>query len=783
MGSSIMRSIKYVGMRPGTAGWLSSSSLSLSLLLAEPTLAAVLVGQSQTIVDGHAVETWSLSQDAELNVDGAQTLDIVASQSTVNANGATTDRIIGRQGSTVNLSNTTVAGSTGLAGLELSNSVGTINGSTVTGDRLGLSAVHVAGTTTGSTVTATDSSFTGGTGGARVTAFSSLALSNSTVEGTGATSFGLSLLSGSASATNGSRIIGGQNGVTMGLEGGVSVASQLQLDGSSVEGKNGSAIVVDYAGGTAPVSQINVLNGSTLTGSNGTILEVLGAGDAAMNVGRSDLTGNVLVSDNSAAALTFTQGSLNGDITAEVGSTATVALQQGSHLTGVMTNVATAGIDAQSSWTMTGDSQVGDLVLNGGTVRMGADSAFYRLNVENLSGNGLFAIGTDFTTNQTDFLNVTGTATGNHQLLVAASGNELVGSSGQPVQVVQTAGGDAVFSLANTGGEVEFGAFTYGLQKGDTGDWFLDPTARGVSPSTRAVMALFNTAVTVWYGEQASLRSRMGELRFNPEKSGAWIRAYGNKYNVSDSYGAGYRQTQQGFSLGADAPLPLGDGQWLLGVMAGHSTSDLDLHYGTSGTIKSYYLGTYLTWMDEASGYYVDSVLKLNRFRNEAKVGMSDGKRSKGDYDNNGLGGSVEVGRHIKLDDGYFIEPFTQWSAVAIQGKDYHLDNGLQAEGDRTYSLLGKAGVTVGRNMQLDNGAMVQPYVRAALAHEFSKNNEVKVNNNVFNNDLSGSRAELGAGIAINLSQRWQAHAEVEYMNGKGIEMPIAGTVGVQFKW
>jgi outer membrane autotransporter protein len=121
--------------------------------------------------------------------------------------------------------------------------------------------------------------------------------------------------------------------------------------------------------------------------------------------------------------------------------------------------------------------------------------------------------------------------------------------------------------------------------------------------------------------------------------------------------------------LGADAPLPLGDGQWLLGVMAGHSTSDLDLHYGTSGTIKSYYLGTYLTWMDETSGYYVDSTLKLNRFRNEAKVGMSDGQRSKGDYDNNGLGGSVEVGRHIKLDDGYFIEPFTQCPLWRSRGR------------------------------------------------------------------------------------------------------------------
>ncbi|TWC17618.1 MULTISPECIES: autotransporter outer membrane beta-barrel domain-containing protein [unclassified Pseudomonas] len=761
--------------------WLRGSSLSLSLLLVEPTLAGTLVGQSQTITNGDPVETWSLSQNSTLNVNGAQTLGILASQSTLNTSGATTGRIIGRQGASINLSNTTVTGGNVLAGLELADSDATINGSTVTGNQLGLTALHVVGTTIGSTVTATNSTITGVTGGARATAFSVLDFSNSIVEGTGATSFGISLLSSTASASNGTRIIGGQNGVILGLETGVSEVNKLTLDQSSVEGRNGSAIVVDYAGTSAAVSQIDVLNGSTLTGSNGTILEVRGAGNAAMNVERSNLTGNVQVAGDGVAALAFTQASLTGDVRADAGGTATVALLQGSQMTGVMDNVATASID-QSSWVMTGDSQVGDLVLTGGTVRFGADNAFYRLNVESLSGNGLFEIGTDFATNQTDFLNVTGTATGSHQIMIASSGVDP--ASGQPIQVVHTGGGDATFALANADGAVDLGTYSYGLKQSDTGnDWFLDPTARTVSPSTRAVMALFNTAPTVWYGELSPLRSRMGELRFNSQKSGAWLRAYGNKYNVSDSYGGGYRQAQQGFALGADAPLPLGDGQWLLGVMAGHSTSDLDLHRGTSGTIKSYYIGTYLTWMDEDSGYYVDSVLKLNRFQNDAKVGMSDGKRSKGDYDNSGLGGSVEVGRNIKLNDGYFIEPFTQWSAVAIQGKDYHLDNGLQAEGDRTYSLLGKAGVTVGRDMQLDNGATVQPYVRAALAHEFAKNNEVKVNNNVFNNDLSGSRAELGAGIAVNLSQRWQAHAEVEYMNGKGIEMPIGGTVGVQFKW
>ncbi|MDP9708877.1 UNVERIFIED_ORG: outer membrane autotransporter protein [Pseudomonas fluorescens] len=784
MGTFTMWQITHVASSVRTAIWLTSSSFCFSLLASGSATAGGLVGgPPHTVNNGDNEESWQLSQNATLNINQARTFDISAQQSQVNATGARTQQISAGAGSDVRLAGTTVSGGNARAGLELLNSTATISGnSIISSNRLGLQAARNTSTSTGSSATVSDSIITGVTGGARATAFSNLTFSNSSITGTGAASSGVSLLSGTASASNNTQISGGQNGVTLGLEGAGLPASQLHLDRSSVEGQSGSAIVVDYADLSAPASSIDVSNGSTLKGGNGTVLEVRRAGNVSMNVDRSDLTGNVLVSDSSVAALSFSQGSLTGDVKADTGATASVALAQGSQLTGAMAGVASSTIDSSSRWNMTDNSQVGNLILNGGTVKIGTDSAFHQLDVQNLSGNGVFEMNVNFATNQADTLNVTGTATGNHQLLVNSSGAEP--ASGQPVQLVRTAQGDASFSLANVNGEVDRGAFVYGLKQSDSGhDWFLDPTARNVSPSTRAVTALFNTAITVLDGEAMSLRSRMGEVRFNQDKSGAWGRVYGSKINVSDAFGDGYQQSQQGFTLGADAPLRLGAGQWLLGVMAGRSTSNLDLHRGTSGTITSSYIGSYLTFIDETSGYYVDSVVKLNHFQNEAKVGMTDGSRSKGDYDNNGISGSVEAGRHIKLDRGYFLEPFILGSAAVIKGKDYGLDNGLSVKGDRTRSLRGKVGVTAGRDVKLINGATVQPYVRLALAHEFSKNNEVKVNNNVFNNDLSGSRGELGGGVAYNLSERWQAHVELEYMSGKNIEMPLGGTVGVQYKW
>ncbi|WP_347927005.1 autotransporter outer membrane beta-barrel domain-containing protein [Pseudomonas helvetica] len=759
---------------------LNMSSLALMSMIAPYASAQQLDGVELTIGPPGITQDWQLYKDAVLTVNGMSTFDIRAIQSTLNVNSGTTQQISASRGSVVNLVNTTVNAAGGNNGVELINSVATITDSTINSSRLGMRIARDATTDTGSTATVTGSTITGATGGAWVTSLSTLALSNSTLEGTGATSYGLRLTNGSVTASNGSRIIGGQNGVSFTLDTTVDQPGTLVLDNSSAESRTGSAILVDYAGKDSAPTQIDILNGSTLKGGNGIILDVTGKALVNMNVGNSALNGNVQVAGNSTANLNFKQGSLTGDVIAESGSTANVQLQQGSLLTGRLENVATVGIDRQSEWTMTGNSQVGDLHTEG-TVRFGADHGndYKQLDVTNLSGDGLFLMRTHFTTGETDLLNVTGTATGDHRLLITSSGVDP--ASGEPITVVHTQGGDAQFKLANADGTVDLGTYSYGLTQDTTGkNWFLDPSKLTVSPSTQVVSALFGAPLTVLYGEDASLRTRMGEVRFNPGKSGAWSRAFGSKYNVNGDYGNSFQQTQKGFALGVDTPL--GDSRWMLGVMAGYSQSDLALNHGSSATVDSYFLGSYLTWLGE-QGYYVDSTLKLNRLESKADVAMSDGEESKGDYGNTAVSASVEAGRKIELRNGYFIEPSTRWSTAYIQGKNYGLDNGMEVEDDGTYSLLGKVGVTAGRDLQMKNGSTLQPYVRAALAHEFSASNEFKVNDTRFKHKLSGSRLEVATGVAMKLTDRWSVNAEVEYMNGKNIEMPTRGTLGVQLKF
>ncbi|WP_223463087.1 autotransporter outer membrane beta-barrel domain-containing protein [Pseudomonas sp. A-R-26] len=702
----------------------------------------------------------TIENGASMTIDATTTQDswLVRGGSSLTANGAATNQIRVETGSKLSLNGTAATALGTSNGIELSNSEASITNSRVVSDRTGLRLIGTANG--GSTARVSASQITGGQFGASLSAQSELTLeSGTTVTARNADGIGIQSFGGKVQAT-GSTIVGGLNGVSLFTAGNLPANNALILDKTHVEGLSGSAIIVNGQTQTnSERANITVTNGSTLKGGNGTLLEVTNGSAANFNVNNSHLVGDIVVAD---------------------GSSADVLLDQSATLTGRLENVQNLAVNNNALWVMVGDGSVENLSLNGGGVQFGNPGQYFNLSVETLSGTGgTFHMHNDFTTGQVDTLTVSGNASGNHLVALDSQGTEPAGAGSKAV--VHIGSGDATFALA--GGAVNLGAFSYDLIKQGDNDWVLDTATKTISPGTQSVMALFNAAPTVWYGELSTLRTRMGEVRMDQGKAGGWVRAYGNKYNVSDSAGVAYKQTQQGISFGADAPLPMGGGQWLVGVLGGYSQSDLDMSRGTTGEVDSYYLGAYTTWLDAQSGYYFDGVIKYNRFQNESDVQLSDGKKTKGNYDTDGIGASLEFGRNIKLADDYFVEPFTQLSAVTFEGAKYDLDNGLSADGDRSHSLLAKLGSTVGRNFTLSEGKVVQPYLRAAYVHEFAKNSDVEVNSNRFSNDLSGSRGELGAGVAMTVTDRVSMHVDLDYSNGDKIEQPWGANVGVRYNW
>jgi outer membrane autotransporter protein len=614
-----------------------------------------------------------------------------------------------------------------------------------------------------SVVTLKNSTVTGiGFGGA-VGTTGEIRLANSSITGTGTLSdqdgnAGLKLAGGTARVTEGSHVAGSESGIRIinGTHGLSEQVNRVHIDGSTVSATVGPAIKVTKSSifeTEATVGQIVITDNSVLQAGNGRLVEV-----------DQESTANVKVINST----------LSGDFVADDTSTLNVVLRNHGQLNGNIVNGNSVTIDSSGRWRLAADNSVNSLALDGGSVGFTGDG-FHSLSLGKLSGSGLFDMRINLDNGTGDLLCVNGEASGRHRLRIQNTGTEAVPAEFDPLRVVHTEGGDAEFGLV--GGRADLGVYSYELERQGT-DWFIVGSGKEISPSTKSALALFNTAPTVWNSELTTLRSRMGEVR-GQEQGGGWMRTYGSRFNAALDSGVDYSQKQQGLSFGADAPVPVGNGQLLLGLMGGYSKSDLDIGRGTSGQVDSYYVGAYGTWLSEG-GYYVDGVLKLNQFHNESKVAMSDGTRAKGDYSSKALGGSLEVGKHIKLGDEYFVEPFAQVSSVWIDGSSYTLDNGMQARTNQTQSVLGKVGSTLGRSFAMKDGGVVKPYARMALAHEFSRSNDVSVNGQRFDNDLFGFRAELGAGVSVSLSERFQVHADFDYMKGEHVEQPWGANVGVR---
>ncbi|HCJ7369194.1 TPA: autotransporter outer membrane beta-barrel domain-containing protein [Enterobacter hormaechei subsp. xiangfangensis] len=551
--------------------------------------------------------------------------------------------------------------------------------------------------------------------------------------------------------------------------------SRVTLDNVMMSSAQGPAIRTNGA-----TLDLTVQNGSQLSGGNGVLLDNL-----AGNLADPNYNGDVSLSADN-------QVSLTGDIRAAAENQVHVALSRASQLNGAAHNLDLLQLDDSSRWVMTGSSSV-DRLANDGVVSFRHDgAAFSTLSLGTLEGNGAFAMNTDIAALNGDLIAVAGSASGNHLLSIKNSGRE-PGRSEDALTVVTTGGGDGRFSL--NGGVVDAGAYQYELQqRGD--DWVLaqkfsdpgngDPGNDGgdpvPTPSTLTALGLFNAAPTAWYGELTTLRTRMGEVRQGKQQGGAWARVLGNQYDVNDRAGSGYQQRQSGISVGVDSAHELRDGQLLTGVFSGTSRSTLAFNSGSRGTINSFFIGGYGTWLMD-SGWFVDALVKANNFTSQADVRMSDGEKAHGGYSVPALGASLEVGRQYALADGWFVEPSAQLSAVWVKGQSYTYSNQLQADSGSVTSQQAALNGVVGKTLALDNGMTLQPWLRAALIQEFSDRDRVSINGHGFDNDLSGTRGEFGAGLAAQLTKDVQIYTDARYAKGDKIESPWGANLGVRWTW
>ncbi|EKF0980777.1 autotransporter outer membrane beta-barrel domain-containing protein [Escherichia coli] len=645
--------------------------------------------------------------------------------------------------------------------------------------------------------------------------------------------------SGGAIVTNTSAVLSGTNDKgTFSIAGGSASNMLLENGGllTVLVGHDASDTTVG-SNGTLSVQSGGVLRGTTTLTDNGTLVgnvvqnkgnlyflnnsaatfagALTGSGTLTQEGGNTRFSG-LLSQDGgitlqSGAAMTMDTLQANANVTTQSGTTLT--LDNGSILTGSVTGDNTGAGDmtvrGASVWHLGGDSTVGALTLDNGTVDF-RPSATTRLTqafrpvslvAESLSGNGTFRMNTDIASHTGDMLNVTGNASGNFVLDIRNTGLEPV-SAGTPLQVVHTGSGDAAFSL--NGGKVDAGTWEYYLNKENT-DWYLKadssqpgtdnpgtdnpgtdnpvPPVRHTTKSADAVLDMATAPVYVFNSELQSLRFRHGDVMQNTRSpGGVWGRYTGSDTRISGGAGSGYSLTQSGMETGGDTVFDLNDSRLAVGAFVSYTDNSISHNRGGSSTVGSTGGGLYATWFNN-DGYYVDGVIKVNRFRNELRTWMSDGTAVKGDYHQNGFGGSLEAGRTFSLNENTWIQPYLRSTAFRAESKDISLDNGMKAKAGTTKSLQGEVGVNLGMNLDVA-GTVVRPYLTTAVSHEFSDNNRVRINASYnFTNDISGTTGKYGAGVSAQMTANAGVWAEASYQNGENTESPVTGSVGFRINF
>ncbi|EEA0769894.1 autotransporter outer membrane beta-barrel domain-containing protein, partial [Salmonella enterica] len=645
--------------------------------------------------------------------------------------------------------------------------------------------------------------------------------------------------SGGAIVTNTSAVLSGTNDKgTFSIAGGSASNMLLENGGllTVLVGHDASDTTVG-SDGTLSVQSGGVLRGTTTLTDKGTLV-----GDVVTNEGNlyflnnsavtfaGTLTGSGILTQEggntrfsgllsqdggitlqSGAAMTMDTLQANANVTTQSGTILT--LDNGSILTGSVTgdNIGAGDMTVKgaSVWHLDGNSTVGALTLDNGTVDF-RPSATTRLTQafrpvslvsESLSGNGTFRMNTDIASHTGDMLNVTGNASGSFVLDIRNTGLEPV-SAGTPLQVVHTGSGDAAFSL--NGGKVDAGTWEYYLNKENT-DWYLKadssqpgtdnpgtdnpgtdnpvPPVRHTTKSADAVLDMATAPVYVFNSELQSLRFRHGDVMQNTRSpGGVWGRYTGSDTRISGGAGSGYSLTQSGMETGGDTVFELKDSRLAVGAFVSYTDNSISHNRGGSSTVGSTGGGLYATWFNN-DGYYVDGVIKVNRFRNELRTWMSDGTAVKGDYHQNGFGGSLEAGRTFSLNENTWIQPYLRSTAFRAESKDISLDNGMKAKAGTTKSLQGEVGVNLGMNLDVA-GTVVRPYLTTAVSHEFSDNNRVRINDRYnFTNDISGTTGKYGAGVSAQLTANAGVWAEASYQNGENTESPVTGSVGFRINF
>ena len=242
-------------------------------------------------------------------------------------------------------------------------------------------------------------------------------------------------------------------------------------------------------------------------------------------------------------------------------------------------------------------------------------------------------------------------------------------------------------------------------------------------------------AALLWRGNNNDLERRMGDIRLGKEENGIWARYLGGK-NELDKQKTSYKQTYNIAQAGYDKK----KGNWTIGAALDYGTGK-DTYANGTGKEKLASLALYGT-MQKENGQYLDIILRGSRIKNDYTVYNEMNHRLEGKYRTSGVSLSVEYGKRIKKENGFYIDPSIEVTAGRLGGKDYDAvsDYGggkkMHIRQDGVNSVIGRIGLGIGKETE-----RTSLFAKIGLSHEFG--GKVKSTFSAEGEPTSGTEVEL----------------------------------------
>lgn len=521
---------------------------------------------------------------------------------------------------------------------------------------------------------------------------------------------------------------------------------------------------------------INIRGDSNVTGN------ILNSNSGTIDIkGNSNITGNINV-DQKAKLNISGKSLINGDIFAQDNGQVNLDLSSGSKLQGTVklsrqddSHIAINLAD-NASWEITQAQSYVNTLSGSGNIKFTNDlsnNSYGNLMIDNLSGNHNFVLRMNnlvrldrlssiTAAQQNDKIIILKSAEGNHKLNINNDGSTQTAGNEKItlIEIKDNAKNTAKFTLAN---KIELGGYTYDKINQQGNNWVLTSSPQSnISTTANASVGFFNSNYLMSYIENQTLLKRLGDMRNSGNVGDVWLRGFTGKLDsFSGKKLSKFDMNYHGFQFGIDKQLSESS-PFVIGAFVGQTYGNPDYNKG-DGSLKSFNTGLYATYLNN-SGWYIDSVAKYARVKNQFKVKDTANDRVHGNSHTNGLSLSLETGKKLNFNN-YYFEPQLQLSYSRQNGTTFNATNGLKVNLGDYNSLLGRTSALVGYQINSENSA-INIYAKTGFVREFSGDTFYKLNNNKESHSFKGNWWNNGLGINTQINKTHNFYLDLENSTG-----------------